>query len=149
MDAPKKELEYQGIFKYTPDGELLLMTSEVSRPNGLALSLDESKMYVANTDGTEAQWLEFKVEANALTNKKVIHDATHLIGKEQGFPDGVKVDKKGNIFTAGPGGIWVFAEDHTLLGKIKSGYWSSNCNFDHENSTLYITADDHLLRLKL
>lgn len=149
LEDPKKEIDFQGIYKYTTQGELILMTSEVSRPNGLALSKDESKMYVANTDETQAQWLEFTVGDNTLTDRTIIHDATHLIGKEEGFPDGVKVDAQGNIFSAGPGGIWVFGKDHTLLGKIKSGYWSSNCNFNADYSTLYITADDHLLRLKL
>ena len=62
MEDPKKELPFQGIYKYTTKGELILMNSMVSRPNGLALSIDESKMYVANTDGKQAQWLEFAVE---------------------------------------------------------------------------------------
>lgn len=149
MDDPNKELDFQGIYKYSKDGKLVLMSSEVSRPNGLALSTDESKLYVANTDENEAQWLSFDVMNDTLINKVVIYDATSLIGKEVGFPDGVKVDDKGNIFTAGPGGIWVFSEQYELLGKIKSGYWSSNCNFDKDYSTLYITADDYLLRVKL
>ena len=149
MDDPNKELQFQGIFKYTTQGELILMNNEVTRPNGLALSNDETKMYVANTDGTQAQWLEYTLEEDTLSNKKVIYDATHLIGKEVGFPDGVKVDNKGNIFTAGPGGIWIFSEDHNLLGKIRPGYWSSNCNFNNDFSILYITADDHVLRVKL
>lgn len=149
MDDPKKELDYQGIFKYTTDGRLILMSSEVSRPNGLALSPNEKRLYVANTDEREAQWLSFDVMTDTLINKVVIHDATALIGKEVGFPDGVKVDSNGNIFTAGPGGIWVFSDTFELLGKIKSGYWSSNCNFNGDYSTLYITADDHLLRVNL
>lgn len=149
MDDPNKELDFQGIYKYTVDKKLILLSDEVSRPNGLAFSPDESKLYIANTDGNEAQWLSFDVRSDTLINKTVIYDATSLIGKESGFPDGVKVDSKGNIFTAGPGGIWIFSDDFVLLGKIKSGFWSSNCNFDGDYSTLYITADDHLLRVKL
>ena len=127
MNDPKKELPFQGIYKYTVEKELILMSAEVSRPNGLALSTNEDKMYVANTDAKQAQWLEFELVEDTLINKKVIYDATHLIGKEIGFPDGVKVDNKGNIFTAGPGGLWIFSKDHQLLGKIKSDYWTSNC----------------------
>ena len=149
MNDPKKELDFQGIYKYTNTNELILMSSQVSRPNGLALSPDESKLYIANTDENEAQWLAFDVKSDTLIGKKVIYDATSLIGKEQGFPDGLKVDQYGNIFTAGPGGIWIFSKEFKLLGKIKSGFWSSNCNFDEDHSTLYITADDHLLRVKL
>ena len=149
MNDPKKELDFQGVYKYTTEGRLILMSSEVSRPNGLALSPDERRLYVANTDENEAQWLSFDVTPDTLINKVVIYDATSLIGEEVGFPDGVTVDSEGNIFTAGPGGIWVFSADFVLLGKIKSGYWSSNCNFNSDFSTLYITADDHLLRVKL
>ncbi len=108
MNDPKKELDFQGIYKYTTDEKLILVSSEVSRPNGLALSPDETKMYVANTDEKEAQWLAFDVQSDTLINKKIIYDATPIIGTEVGFPDGLKVDNKGNIYTAGPGGIWVF-----------------------------------------
>jgi gluconolactonase len=149
MEDPKKELNYQGIFKYDTQGNVKLLTKEVSRPNGLALSPDEQTMYVANSDGNNPVWYAFQVQEDSLINPNIIYDATDLIGKEIGFPDGVKVDPQGNIFTAGPGGIWIFSSDHKLLGKIKSEFWASNCNFDADFSTLYITADDNLLRVKL
>lgn len=149
MDDPKKELDFQGIFKYDTQGNLKLLTKAVSRPNGLALSPDEKNLYVANSDAEKAVWYAFQIQGDSLINPKIIYDATDLVGKEIGFPDGVKVDPQGNIFTAGPGGIWIFSPDHQLLGKIRSDYWASNCNFNADFSTLYITADDHLLRVKL
>ena len=149
MDDPKKELSFQGVFKYDTQGELTLLTKDISRPNGLALSPDEKTLYVANSDGEYAVWYAFQVQEDSLINPRIVYDATHLVGKEIGFPDGVKVDPQGNIFTAGPGGIWIFSPDHQLLGKIKSEFWASNCNFNADFSTLYITADDHLLRVKL
>lgn len=149
INDPKKELPFQGIFKYDVKGNLKLMTDVVSRPNGLALSPDEKTMYIANTDENLAVWYAFKVIADTLVEPKIIHDATSLIGKEVGFPDGVKVDKNGNIFTAGPGGIWIFAPEGDLLGKIKPGEWASNCNFNKDCSVLYITADDFLFRVQL
>jgi gluconolactonase len=149
MDDPKKELDFQGVFKYDTQGKLTLLTKAVSRPNGLALSPDESTLYVANSDGEKAVWYTFQVQGDSLSDPTILYDATDLVGKEIGFPDGVKVDPRGNIFTAGPGGIWIFSADHKLLGKIKSDYWASNCNFNADFSTLYITADDHLLRVKL
>lgn len=149
MDDPKKELDFQGVFKYDTQGKLTLLTKAVSRPNGLALSPDESTLYVANSDGEKAVWYTFQVQGDSLSDPTILYDATDLVGKEIGFPDGVKVDPRGNIFTAGPGGIWIFSADHKLLGKIKSDFWASNCNFNADFSTLYITADDHLLRVKL
>ena len=149
MADPKKEIDFQGIFKLNTKGELSLLTDKVSRPNGLALSPDEKIMYVANTDETNAAWYAFPLDSDGLGEPTIIHDATSLIGKEVGFPDGVKVDKNGNIFTAGPGGIWIFSPSGELLGKIKPGEWASNCNFNKDQSILYITADDYLLRVKL
>ena len=150
MDDPKKELPFQGIYKYTPDGELLLLSKEMSRPNGLALSPDETTLYVSNTDPNQAVWMAFPITADGMLGTgKILHDATHLIGKEVGFPDGIKVDQNGNIFTAGPGGLWIFDPNGKVLGKIKPGEWVSNCNFDETGKVLFITADDNLLRVKL
>lgn len=146
---PKKELDFQGVYKYDTTGNLRLMTKAVSRPNGLALSPDEQTLYVANTDAQQAVWYAFELKEDTLVNEAIIYDATALIDKEVGYPDGVKVDANGNIYTAGPGGIWIFSPDFKLLGKIKPGLWASNCNFNADYSVLYITADDYLLRLKL
>jgi len=150
MDDPKKELAFQGVFKYSKDGVLTLLTKEMSRPNGLALSPDEKTLYVSNADVTKAIWMAFPLLADGqLGEGKILHDATALTATEIGVPDGVKVDKQGNIFTAGPGGLWIFAPDGKVLGKIKPGEWVSNCNFDENGKTLYITADDYLMRVKL
>ena len=150
MDDPKKELPFQGIYKYTKDGQLTLLTKEMSRPNGLALSPDEKTLYVSNADMTQAIWMSFPVLADGTLGKgKLFHDATLLAGKEVGVPDGVKVDRHGNIFTAGPGGLWIFNPAGKILGKIRPGEWVSNCNFDDTGKTLYITADDYLMRVKL
>ena len=103
-----------------------------------------------NTDSDNAAWLAFEVkEDGSLGTMDEILNVTDLIGKEVGFPDGIKVDKHGNIFTAGPGGLWIFNAKHELIGKIKPGEWVSNCAFDEDYSTLYITADDYLLRVQL
>ncbi len=149
MEDPKKELDFQGVYKYDTLGNLKLMTKIVSRPNGLALSKDEQTLYVANSDATKAVWYAFEVKEDTLLNEKILYDATPLTEKEAGFPDGIKVDDQGNIFTAGPGGIWIFSKDHRLLGKIKPGLWASNCHFNDDYSMLYITADDDVLRVRL
>ena len=65
------------------------------------------------------------------------------------MPDGLKIDKQGNIFASGPGGIWIFNKDGKLLGKIKYPEIISNCAFSADEKTLYITADDYVLRLKM
>ena len=150
MEDPKKEIPYQGIYRLDTEGKISLLTDKVSRPNGLAFSPDEKLLYVANTDGENAAWYAFEVkEDGSLGAMNEILNVTHLIGKEVGFPDGIKVDQNGNIFTAGPGGLWIFNANHQLIGKIKPGEWVSNCAFDKNYNTLFITADDYLLRVKL
>lgn len=150
MDDPNKEISFQGVYKLTPEGEVILLTDKVSRPNGLAFSPDEKLLYVANTDGDNAGWYAFEhTEDGSLGTMDEILNVTDLIGKEVGFPDGIKVDNHGNIFTAGPGGLWIFNSKHELIGKIKPDQWVSNCAFDETYSTLYITADDYLLRVQL
>ncbi|MGX1930976.1 SMP-30/gluconolactonase/LRE family protein [Flagellimonas sp. 2504JD4-2] len=150
MEDPKKQLPFQGIYRLDQKGELSLLTDKISRPNGLAFSPDEKILYVSNTDSKKASWLAFEMLDNGtLGGMNEILNVTDLIGKEVGFPDGMKVDDQGNIFTAGPGGVWIFNAKHELIGKIKPGEWVSNCAFDEDYSTLYITADEYLLRVKL
>ena len=150
MNDPNKELPFQGIYKLSVTGEVTLLSDEISRPNGLAFNPDETKLYVANTDGENASWVSFPIKENgSLGTPEEILNVTDLIGKEVGFPDGIKVDDKGNIFTAGPGGLWIFNSDFKLIGKIKPGEWVSNCAFNEDFSTLYITADNTLLRVQL
>ena len=150
MNDPNKELSFQGIYKLDTAGKIQLLSDQISRPNGLAFNPEETKLYVANTDDTNAVWVSFPIQDNGtLGTPAEIRNVTDLIGKEVGFPDGIKVDDKGNIFTAGPGGLWIFNSDFELLGKIKPDEWVSNCAFNEDYSTLFITADDHLLRVKL
>lgn len=150
MDDPEKELSYQGVYRLKPDGELTLLTSEFTRPNGITFSPDEKKLYVANSDPEVAVWKVFDVlEDGSITNAKIFYDATQLVASEKGLPDGLKVDKEGNLFATGPGGVFIFSADGKLLGKIKTGQATSNCAFNEDKSILYITADSYILRLHL
>ncbi|MEO1655549.1 MAG: SMP-30/gluconolactonase/LRE family protein, partial [Bacteroidota bacterium] len=100
VDDPKKELPYQGVFRLSRDGTLTLLTDQMSRPNGVALSPDEKTLYVTNSDPEKAIWMAFPLnEDGSLGQGKVFYDATDLVGKEVGFPDGLKVDTAGNIYS--------------------------------------------------
>ncbi len=150
MEDPAKELDFQGVYKLTSDRDLVLLTKEMSRPNGIAFSPDEKKLYVANSDPERAIWMEFSLNDDGeIFQSKVLHDATSLVGKEKGLPDGMKVDAQGNLFATGPGGVWIFNGEGAHLGTIKTGEATANCAFDTEGSALYITADMYLLRVKL
>lgn len=146
---PKKELDFQGVFKVTPEGDVILLTKELSRPNGLCLSNDEKKLYVTNSDPKKAICMQYDVTEDGLTNEKVFFDLTELTHSEEGLPDGIKVDRKGNVYSTGPGGIFVYSPEGKELGRIKMGKKTANLVFDDEEDYLYITAHDHLFRLPL
>lgn len=150
MDDPAKELDYQGVYRLSKEGELTLLTTEFTRPNGIAFSPDEKKLYVANSDPELAIWKVFDVlEHGSISNARIFFDATELVSKEKGLPDGLKVDNEGNLFATGPGGVFIFSPEGKVLGKIKTGQATSNCAFNSDKSTLYITADSYILRVRL
>lgn len=148
-DDPRRELDFCGVYRLTPDGRLTLLTREMTRPNGIAFSPDEKTLYVAQSDPKAAIWMAFSVRSDGtLGPGRVFHDATALVGKLPGLPDGLKVDRQGNLFATGPGGVHIFAPDGTRLGRIDTGEATANCAWGDDGSTLYITADMYLCRVK-
>ena len=150
VNDPAKEIEFQGVYKLSANGQVSLLTDKLSRPNGIAFSPDEKKLYVANSDPEKALWMVYDVLTDGnIGEGQVFFDATDKAGKEKGLPDGLKVNKKGYLFATGPGGVWVFSPEGKHLGTIKTTQATANCAFDAEEKTLYITADMFLLRLNL
>ncbi len=151
MSDPSRELDFQGVFSVTPSGEVTLLESELSRPNGLAFSPDEKTLYVANSDSDHAVWMAYDVqEDGGLENGRVFFDATHLIEEGlRGLPDGLKVDHQGNVFATGPGGVLVINSEGVHLGTLITTQSASNCAFGNDGSVLYVTADMFLLRIPL
>ncbi len=147
-EDPKKELKFNGIYR-VKDRKLELLYKEMTRPNGLAFSPDEKLLYVANSDPARKVWMKFEVTATGqLANPQVFFDATSAT--EEGLPDGMKVDQKGNLYCTGPGGVWIFSPDGKLLGKIKPPEIPANCAWgDADGKTLYMTARTGLYRIKL
>ena len=150
MDDPLKELSFQGVYRYDTAGNLHLLTDQMTRPNGIALSVDETKLYVANSDPEIAVWMEYNISENGeLDQGRVLYDATSQVGKTKGLPDGLKVHPSGTIFATGPGGVWIFSPLGDHLGTIRTGQATSNCAFGNNNKYLYMTADMYLMRIPL
>ena len=146
---PKKELPFNGVYRLSPGGELALLTKEMTYPNGIGLSPDEKTLYVANSDPEKALWMAFPLkEDGSIGAGRVFFDATRGVKTLKGLPDGLKVDKDGNLFATGPGGVLIFAPDGTHLGTLNTGEATANVGWGDDGSTLYITADMYLGRLK-
>lgn len=146
---PAKELKFNGVYRVSKTG-VTLLTTELSFPNGIALSPDEKTLYVANSDSNRAIWMAFDVKDDGTLGKgRVFADVTSLTKTKKGLPDGMKVDRAGNLFATGPGGVLIFDADGTHLGTIETGEATANCGWGEDGSTLYITADMYLARIKL
>jgi gluconolactonase len=150
VDDPKKEIPFQGVYRLKPNGELTLLTDQMSRPNGLAFSPDEKTLYVANSDPLHAVWMAYDVKPDGtIANGRVFFDATSLVGpNKKGLPDGMKVDKAGNLFATGPGGVFVFSPAGKHLGTINTGEATANVAWGGDGTMLYITADMFICRIK-
>lgn len=148
---PKRQMNFTGVFKLSAEGVLTLLTDKMTAPNGIGLSPDESKLYVSNSGGEDQSiWMEYRFEKDGSLDKgKIFYNASQDRNGEKGEPDGMKVRKDGIIFSAGPGGIWIFSPDGKHLGTIKTGQTTSNCALDDKGRYLYITADKYIMRIRL
>jgi gluconolactonase len=147
---PARELDFCGVYRVSSTGALTLATRDLNAPNGIAFSPDGSKAYVSNADPTRAIWTVYDVrEDGTFAASRVFFDATAWTKTKQGVPDGLKIDKDGNLFAAGPGGIHIFAPDGTHLGSFATDVPTANCAWGNDGSTLYIAANTALYRVRL
>ena len=148
---PKRELDFTGVYKFSTEGILTLLTDKMTAPNGIGLSPDEKKLYVANSGrGNEAYWMEFEMKDDGSPLQgKIFHDTSGKDKSDTGSPDGLKVRKDGTMFATGPGGVWIFSNDGDHLGTIKTGQPTSNCALDEKGRFLYMTANKQIMRIKL
>ncbi len=151
FDDPRRELAFCGVYRLAKDGQVTLLTKEMTRPNGIAFSPDERTLYVAQSDPEAAIWRAFEVNSDGTLGKsRVFFDATAWAkAGRKGLPDGMKVDQAGNLFATGPGGVHVFAADGTHLGTFDTDQPTANCAWGDDGHTLYITANNFLVRVKL
>jgi sugar lactone lactonase YvrE/alpha-L-fucosidase len=149
-DDRSRELDFCGVFRWSAaDGKVTLLIRDMTRPNGIAFSPDEKILYVSQSDPQKAVWMAFPVKGDGtLGPGRVFYDATRWTTSLEGLPDGMKIDRSGNLFAAGPGGVNVFSPDGTLLGRINPGQITANCAFGEDGSVLYITANRYLCRIR-
>ena len=146
-----RELEFHGVYRVDPDGTVTLISKELSRPNGIGLSLDEKTLYVANSDDARPIILAIPLrDGGAAGPGRVFFDGTDLRTKanRRGAFDGLSVDEQGNLWATGPGGVLVLTPEGRHIGSLLTGRATANCCFGGpDGKTLYVTADDLLLRI--
>jgi gluconolactonase len=148
FDDPRKELPFSGVFRVS-NGQVTLLTDELSGPNGLAFSPDEKYLYVGNWDLQHKVVMRYEVKADGtVSNGQVFYDMTAAPGEDA--IDGVKVDQQGNLYVCGPGGVWILSPDGQVLGLIKGPENPHNLAWgDEDGRTLYMTALTSIYRIRL
>jgi gluconolactonase len=146
---PKKEIPYQGVYKVNKAGQVTLLVDSIEQPNGISIFPGGKTMIISNSDDRKKRWYLYDITSNgSLANGRVFYDVSNEKG--MGGCDGLKIDKAGNVFAAGPGGIWIFTKAGKLIGKIKvNGVTAANCALTPDGKTIFITATNYLLRVKM
>lgn len=149
FDDPRRELDFCGVYRLSKDGALTLLTTEMTRPNGIGFSPDEKTLYVAQSDPGAAIWKAFPVlDGGTFGNSRILFDATNWVATRPGLPDGMAVDRDGHLWATAPGGVIVLMPDGKLLGRLDTGQRTANCAFGEDGKTLFITADSYLCRVR-
>lgn len=146
---PKKELPYQGVYKVGNSGSVTLLVDSIEQPNGIGILPDGKTLIVANSDNRKKRWYAYDISSDgSLRNARLFYDVSNEKG--MGGCDSFKIDKEGNVFAAGPGGIWIFTKAGKLLGRIKlNDISAANCALTPDGKTIFITAANYLLRVKM
>ncbi|MEL6826589.1 MAG: SMP-30/gluconolactonase/LRE family protein [Pseudomonadota bacterium] len=148
-DAAEKELAHNGVYLYQDGAPLKLVIDDLSFPNGVGLSPDESTLYVAVSDPNNAVIMAYDLDAdgNAI-NGRVFFDAGPELRDGGGLPDGMVVADNGTIFATGPEGVYVLAPDTgEVLGVVSTGMPTSNCTLNDDETYLYMTSSSVMARI--
>lgn len=149
-DSPLKELKFNGVYRWSTDGKITLAIQDLTFPNGIALSPDEKTLYVAVSDSARPVVMAYDVQPDGtVTHGREFIDGRPLREKgAKGAYDGLKVDKAGNIFTSAPGGLQIVSPGGKTLGMVVTGDLVSNCAWGDDGSTLYLTSNHMICRIK-
>jgi len=143
----KQEIPFQGVYRLDGKGNVKLLTKDLTQPNGLAFSPDGKRFYVDDSEQRNIRMYDVAPDGT-LTNGRIFGEEPG--GKGDGVPDGMKVDKNGNLFVTGPKGIWVWDAEGHHLGTIVMPEQAANLNWgDKDYRTLYITATTSVYRLEM
>jgi gluconolactonase len=148
--SPLKEQPHNGVYRIDPDGTVTLLTAELSFPNGLVFSPDQRILYVANSDPERPIWMAYSMDnAGGIASAWVFADVSEEVAAGMpGLPDGMTIDREGNLFATGPGGVHIFAADGRRLGRIDAGQPIANCTFGEDGRTLFLASTDRIARLR-
>ncbi|PAX06732.1 SMP-30/gluconolactonase/LRE family protein [Sphingomonas lenta] len=146
--SPVKELPHNGVYRWRSGGEPVLVDGTLARPNGVALSSDERRLFVAVSDEAAPRIYAYDLDAKGdARNRRVFLDFAGRPGP--GLPDGMKVAADGTMFCTGPGGLHILSREGEPLGLIATGAPVANCALGENGRALFLAADDRVLRVPI
>jgi gluconolactonase len=150
-DSPHKELDFNGVYRFSHASGITLLTDEFTFPNGVALSPDEKTLYVTQSDPAKPILMAYDLMDDGwIAHGRILFDFSELAKQgKPGLPDGMAIDVHGNLFVTGPGGVHVITPGGVHLGTIVTGQAIANCAFGDDGSVLYLTSHKMLCRVKL
>lgn len=145
-----KKQAFNGVYRLDPDGNISLVSADLTFPNGIALSPDERTLYVSQSDPDAAFIMAFDLDADAKASRPRlwVDLSRYLDPSVHGLPDGMAVDVNGLVFATGPGGVFVISPGAEILGRIRTDRATANCAFGEDGRTLFMTAHQHLLSIR-
>lgn len=153
LNASKlKEMAVNGVYRLSPDGRLDRLVDDMTFPNGVALSPDERWLYVSQSDPDAPMIRRFEIRDGAVSQgeeREAWFDAKPFMHPVGGLPDGMAVSRQGLVFLAGPGGVLIVDQTGACLGRIATGRPTANCAFGEDGKTLFITAADRLIAVRM
>ena len=150
QDSASREIDAFGVYKVDSNGNVDMVVSNLSRPNGVALSPDEKTLYVNQSDSNAPYIMAYNIQQDdSLDKGRIFFDATSL--QESGLKgslDGLKVAHDGTLFSTGPSGVLIITPKGKLLGRIETGQPTANCAWGDDGSVLYMTANNYLMKIQ-
>jgi gluconolactonase len=148
FDDRRKELPFSGVFRVR-DGKVDLVAQDLTGPNGIAFSPDESYLYVGDWDPKRKVVMRYPVKPDGtLGAGDVFFDMTAEPGEDA--IDGIKVDRLGNLYVSGPGGLWILSPEGKHLGTLRGPEHPHNLAWgDADGKTLYLAAQTGLYRMRM
>jgi gluconolactonase len=146
VKGEQQEIPFQGVYRLDDKGSVRLLTKDLTQPNGLAFSPDGKHFYVDDSEQRNIRVYDVAADG-VLSNGRIFGEEPG--GPHEGVPDGIKVDREGNLFVTGPKGIWVWDAKGHHLGTIEMPEQPANLTWgDNDYRTLYITATTSVYRLR-
>lgn len=150
VNDTSREIDLFGVYSVDKSGKVKVVVKDLERPNGVAISQDQKYLYVAQSESKNPVIMKYPIlKSGGLGKGVVFFDTAELMKSDlPGLPDGLKVDIHGNVFSTGPGGVLVISPLGKLLGRIETGVPTANVAWGEDGSTLFITAQHYLCKIK-